>query len=95
MYQAVFQRLVIKDLPDMPLQCGTVLKHRMYMCLLCVDTNLIQSDLPQSKLLLGARGDVQFATHMLFSKKSQQPLSVRSKHLMKLGCVVLQAELQA
>ena len=53
------------------------------------------SDLPQSKLLLGTRGDVQLPTHMLFSKKLQQPLPVRSKHLIRLGCVVLQFELQA
>ena len=53
------------------------------------------SDLPQSKLLLGTRGDVQLPTHMSFSKKLQQPLSERSKHLIRLGCVVLQFELQA
>ena len=55
----------------------------------------MRTNLPQSKLLLGTREDVQLSTHMLFSKKLQQPLSKRFKHLMRLGCVVLQAGLQA
>ena len=55
----------------------------------------MQSDLPQSNLLLGTRVDVQLPTHMSFSKKLQQPLSKRLKHLIRLGCVVLQAGSQA
>ena len=56
---------------------------------------ILQSDIPQSKLLLGTKGDGQFPTQLSFSKKLQQPLSKRLKHLIRLGCVVLQAELQA
>ena len=52
----------------------------------------IQSHLPQSKLLLGTRGDVQLPTHASFSKKLQQPLSKRLKHLIR---PTLQFELQA
>ena len=52
-------------------------------------------DLPQSKLLLGTKGGVQILTQMSFSKKLQQVLSKRPKHLIRLGCVVLQAGLQA
>ena len=50
--------------------------------------------LAQSKLLLGTKGDEQFPTQLSFSKKLQQPLTKRLKHLIRLGCVVLQAELQ-
>ena len=53
---------------------------------------ILQSDIPQSKLLLGTRGDVQLATHVSFSKKLQQALSKRLKHIIR---PVLQAGLQA
>ena len=67
-----------------PLQCVTVLVQRAYM--------FIQSHLPQSKLRLGTRGDVQLSIHMPFSKKLQQPLLKRLKHLIR---PTLQARLQA
>ena len=53
---------------------------------------ILQSDIPQSKLLFGTRGDEQFPTHMSLSKKLQQPLSKRLKHLIR---PTLQAELHA